>query len=197
MNLSVEHVLMFALFVCALYYLTCKCGKEGLGDEQPPVHINMCDSPAVPPHRRFDCKTSYDYCINNNGNPVYSAADNTYSCSWSGPNNFNKCSEVNDCAQPTEKEFPDKFRKYMDRLKRGEDPTDCKSSSAEENDWCELTSSIDGETKRIGVCLDGTCYERGDNCQKPIGKLCPDNSTPMCIDQNYISQDSAISCGHY
>ena len=166
----------------------CKCGKEGF-DGGPPVRINECD--IVPPYRRFDCKTSYDYCINNKGNPVYSKADQTYSCNWSGSNNFNKCSEINDCAQPTEKEFPKQFKKYKERLKRGEGPTDCKSSTAMNNDFCELTSMIDGK-KRIGICLDGTCYERGDNCQKPIGKLCPDNSNPECIDQTV---NSAISCG--
>ena len=29
MNLSVEHVLMFALVICALYYLMGDCGVEG------------------------------------------------------------------------------------------------------------------------------------------------------------------------
>ena len=34
MNLNVEHVLMFALVVCALYYLMGKCGcKEGYEDQ--------------------------------------------------------------------------------------------------------------------------------------------------------------------
>ncbi len=181
-------LILFVIVAFLLYHFMCKCGKEGF-DYGPPARINMCGT--VPTNRKYDCKTSYDYCINNNGNPVYSNADQTYTCNWSGSNNFNRCSEINLCAEPTEKEFPDKYKKYMERLKRGEGPTDCKSSSAEENDWCELTS-IDGKTKRIGVCLDGTCYERGDNCRKPIGKLCPDNSTPMCIDQTV---NTAISCG--
>ena len=36
MNLSVEHVLMFALVFCAFYYMTNRCGcKEGVIDDSP------------------------------------------------------------------------------------------------------------------------------------------------------------------
>ena len=41
MNLSVEHILIFALVVCALYYLMGDCGVEGW-DREYQHKINWC-----------------------------------------------------------------------------------------------------------------------------------------------------------
>lgn len=48
MNLSVEHVLMFVLFVCALHYFMNKCGcrrVEGIG--KPCTSMDACEQECV------------------------------------------------------------------------------------------------------------------------------------------------------
>lgn len=163
-----------------------KCPKSDFIPGVPTPQESKCDT--VPENNKYDCETSYKYCIDNGGNPVYSTADQTYSCNWTGPNNFNRCSEINDCAQPTTKEFPLNALKY-----RISGAIDCKSSSAQDNDFCELTSMVDGK-KRIGICVSNTCFERGNNCKKPSGKLCPSKKSPICVEGN---ENSKLVCGDF
>uniref|UniRef100_A0A6C0FBR8 Uncharacterized protein n=1 Tax=viral metagenome TaxID=1070528 RepID=A0A6C0FBR8_9ZZZZ len=42
MNLNVEHVLMFALVVCAFYYLMGKCSVEGYGEQFCETKFKEC-----------------------------------------------------------------------------------------------------------------------------------------------------------
>ena len=63
MNLSVEHVLMFALVVCALYYLMGKCGcKEGYDDYDVTDGLVLHGDDS---YAKIFCQSEYNKCLCN------------------------------------------------------------------------------------------------------------------------------------
>ena len=181
-ELSIEHILLFVIIAFLLYHFvcSCECTKEGFS-----IGIN-CDN--VSPNRKKDCTESYNYCFDNKGNPIFSKADETYSCEWVGDNSFNRCALINNCAQPTFEEFPESFEYYWQHIKdKNHGFTKCKDNTTN-NNLCDLGN------ERKGICFNDTCYERGNNCTKPIGTLCPSNSKPICSE---VANGTQIICGHF
>lgn len=68
MNLSVEHVLMFALVICALYYLMGKCGcKEGYDDYEITDNLVLHGDDSS---EKIFCQSEYNKCLCNGGNAI-------------------------------------------------------------------------------------------------------------------------------
>ena len=135
--------------------------------------------------REEPCGSAWRWCVASPAQ-IKTAALVSEACSSVGEQeesgNFNRCSRINECEQPTEEDFPKAYKYYEDN-----GYTNCINQNSDDK-ICALGN-------RKGICNGGTCYERGSDCKKAKGQLCMINDKPFCAQND--DDTTGLRCNQY